>query len=71
MPLLTPALDTGVGLERTTAQLVDIEKMGENYSFSFAGLRRWIEMCLEEGVRISAFVPKNIKGLAEKANLSD
>ncbi len=29
------------------------------------------EEYVENGIRISAFVPKNIKGLAEKANLSD
>lgn len=50
-PVLTPPLDTQIGGERRTVQLVDISRKGETYSFDFSKLSRWIEMCREEGVR--------------------
>lgn len=50
-PIFTYALDTGVGLERTTVQLVDVIVEGEGkYSFGFTNLDRWVQMCIEEGV---------------------
>lgn len=50
-PLFTPPLDTAPGTERPTVQLVDIEKHGWNYSFSFEKLDRWVEMCDRAGIR--------------------
>ncbi len=50
-PLFTPALDTDVGEERPTVQLVDIKKVGYKYSFSFEKLERWIEMCNRVGIK--------------------
>ena len=50
-PVFTPALDTAVGHERRTTQLVSIKKNGENYEFDFANLEKWVEMCLEEGIK--------------------
>ncbi|MCR5033381.1 MAG: DUF4091 domain-containing protein [Lachnospiraceae bacterium] len=51
-PIFTPALDTAVGGERRTVQLVDVTVTGEDtYSFDFKNLERWIRMCLEEGIR--------------------
>lgn len=45
-PLFTPPLDTKVGGERPTVQLVDVKVTGKNkYSFSFEKLDKWIEMC--------------------------
>lgn len=44
-PLFTPPLDTMVGGERPTVQLVDVEKNGEDYQFGFDRLKRWIDMC--------------------------
>lgn len=45
-PLFTPPLDTKVGGERPTVQLVDVKVEGLNkYSFSFEKLDKWIEMC--------------------------
>lgn len=45
-PLFTPPLDTKVGGERPTVQLVDVKVVGRNkYSFSFDKLDKWIEMC--------------------------
>lgn len=44
-PLFTPPLDTAVGGERRTIQLVDVSRKGKNYSFGFEKLERWIRMC--------------------------
>ena len=50
-PVFTPELDTHVGGERLTNQLVKIEKCGEEYSFDFALLDRWVEMCDRVGMK--------------------
>lgn len=44
-PLFTPALDTLIGRERTTVQLVKIEKKDGRYYFDFSDLRRWVKLC--------------------------
>lgn len=50
-PLFTPPLDTQVGKERPTVQLVDVKVTGKNqYSFGFGKLDRWIEMCERCGI---------------------
>ena len=49
-PVFTPALDTVVGGERTTVQLVDVCKNGDAYTFGFDKLDRWIEMCNRVGI---------------------
>lgn len=50
-PVLTPALDTAVGGERRTVQLVDVSLDKEKYSFGFEKLDRWVKMCLAAGVK--------------------
>jgi len=51
-PLFTPELDTYVGGERLTTQLVDIELVGENkYAFNFDKLNRWIDLALDCGYK--------------------
>ncbi len=51
-PLFTPPLDTQVGGERPTVQLVDVFIDDKNeYSFSFDKLDRWIDMCEKCGIR--------------------
>lgn len=50
-PHLTPALDTRVGGERTTVQLVEIWAEGEHYRFDFTRLKQWIDMALACGVK--------------------
>ena len=50
-PVVTPPLDTAVGGERTTIQLVDVSLNGGAYSFGFEKLDRWIRMCRECGVQ--------------------
>lgn len=50
-PIFTPELDTFVGGERLTTQLVDIELAEKGkYRFNFKKLHRWIDLCLESGV---------------------
>ena len=43
-------LDTAVGGERTTVQLLDIRKDGDTYSFDFSKLERWIGICRFAGI---------------------
>ncbi len=50
-PVLTPALDTAVGGERPTVQLVDVYLDGGVYSFGFDKLERWVKLCLSLGVK--------------------
>jgi len=50
-PVFTPPLDTAVGGERPTAQLVGVTKRGEEYSFDFSLLDRWVEMCDRIGIQ--------------------
>ncbi len=49
-PVFTPPLDTGIGGERLTTQLVDVIKRGDVYSFDFSTLDRWIDMCDRVGI---------------------
>ena len=50
-PVLTPPLDTAVGGERPTVQLVDIEKTESGYIFGFEKLRRFVALCEKLGVK--------------------
>lgn len=50
-PIFTPPLDTDVGGERLTVQLVKITKDGEKYTFDFSLLKRWIEVCRTNGIK--------------------
>lgn len=50
VPVITPPLDTEVGMERTTVQLVKVEKEGKDYRFDFSDLGRFLDICLEEGI---------------------
>ena len=49
-PIHTPPLDTEVGGERITVQLVDVYVEGGRYRFGMDKLRRWIHMCLRCGL---------------------
>ena len=49
-PIFTPALDTVVGGQRTTVQLVDVFVDGGEYRFGFEKLERWVKMCLDCGM---------------------
>lgn len=50
-PLFTPPLDTKVGGERPTVQLVDVAVTNDGYEFGFDKLERWISMCERAGVK--------------------
>lgn len=50
-PILTPPLDTEVGGERPTVQLVDVSLEEGIYRFRFEKLRRWITLCQKYGIR--------------------
>ena len=50
-PIFTPALDTYVGGERMTVQLIGITRNGADYTFDFSLLDRWIEMCNRVGIK--------------------
>jgi hypothetical protein len=49
-PIFTPPLDTAVGGERTTVQLVSIKKTMKRYSFDFTDVRRWCRICQKYGI---------------------
>ncbi len=48
-PVLTPALDTAVGGERPTVQLVGIKKSGARYEFDFEKLERFVRLAQDRG----------------------
>ncbi|KRE55850.1 DUF4091 domain-containing protein [Paenibacillus sp. Soil750] len=55
-PHFTPPLDTQVGGERPTVQLVDVQKEPDGtYEFGFDRLLRWIEVCDRVGIRYLEF----------------
>lgn len=49
-PVFTPPLDTAVGGERMTVQLVDVEIAEGGYRFNFDKLGRWCEITKRHGV---------------------
>ena len=49
-PVFTPPLDTGIGGERTTVQLVQITKTEAGYTFDFSLLKRWMSLCEKHGI---------------------
>ena len=50
-PVFTPPLDTAVGGERRTTQLVDVTVNDGKYTFGFDKLDRWVEMCDRVGIK--------------------
>lgn len=55
-PLFTPPLDTEVGKERPTVQLIKV-KRGKNYTykFDFSLLDKWIDMCFRCNIKYFEF----------------
>ena len=49
-PVFTPPLDTEVGGERPTVQLVSVRRRNNVYSFDFEKLKRWIDICRKHGI---------------------
>jgi hypothetical protein len=54
-PIFTPPLDTAIGGERPTVQLIDVEKTGDRYQFDFLKLQRWVDLCLRLGIQYFEF----------------
>jgi hypothetical protein len=50
-PTFTPPLDTMIGGERLTNQLVVVEVKDGKYSFNFDLLDRWVDMCDRIGIK--------------------
>lgn len=50
-PVFTPPLDTAVGAERITVQLVDVMVDDGAYRFDFEKLDRWAKLCCRHGIR--------------------
>ncbi|MCR5042012.1 MAG: DUF4091 domain-containing protein [Clostridia bacterium] len=49
-PLFTPPLDTEVGSERPTVQLVGVKKTENGWGFDFSMLEKWISLALDAGI---------------------
>ncbi len=49
-PVIIPPLDTQPGTCRPNTQLAIIEKRGEEYTFDFSRLGRWIGLCRKNGI---------------------
>lgn len=49
-PIFTLPLDTAIGLERTTTQLIDVSVENGTYRFGFDRLKRWIDLCHTCGI---------------------
>ena len=54
-PLFTPPLDTYVGGERRTVQLVGVKIKNGKYVFSFEKLNKFIDFCVEKGISFFEF----------------
>ena len=50
-PVFTPPLDTGVGGERLTVQLVDVKLENGKYSFGFDRFIRWVRLAQKCGIK--------------------
>lgn len=50
-PVFTPPLDTAVGGERPTNQLVEVSVCNGQYSFEFTYLKKWVDICKKCGVK--------------------
>lgn len=49
-PVFTPPLDTAVGRERPTVQLVGVTVTKDGYEFDFSKFRRWVQMARRCGI---------------------
>lgn len=55
VPLFTPTLDTEIGGERMTVQLVDVTVTDEGYLFGFDKLKKWIDLFKKCGIEAYEF----------------
>ena len=50
-PTFTPPLDTAVGGERTTVQLVEVTVENQEYRFDYSKLKQWFDLCEKHGIK--------------------
>lgn len=50
-PAFTPALDTAIGEERMTVQLVGVKKVDGKYFFDFSMMKKYIDVAREAGIK--------------------
>ena len=50
-PIFTPPLDTEIGNERPTVQLIDVTEHQGQYTFGFDKLFQWLAMCQRVGIK--------------------
>ena len=50
LPAFTPPLDTPIGGERMTTQLLKIKKVGAKYEFDFSLMKKFIDICRKCGI---------------------
>lgn len=50
-PAFTPPLDTRVGKQRKTVQLIGVKKEGVKYIFDFSLFEKFVNICLENGIK--------------------
>lgn len=50
-PLFTPPLDTAIGTERTTVQLIKVDLKENKFHFDFSLLKRWVDLCRRCGIQ--------------------
>ena len=51
VPMFTPPLDTAVGGERLTVQLVKVDKINGEYKFDLSKLDEYIDFCTDHGIK--------------------
>lgn len=49
VPIFTPPLDTAVGKERMTVQMIGVTEHEGGYGFDFAVLEQWLDLCVRIG----------------------
>ncbi len=54
-PMFTPPIDTAVGKERLTNQLVCVRVNDGKYSFDFSPLKKWMNICSANGIKYFEF----------------
>ena len=54
-PLWTLPLDTKVGHERPTVQLLEVKYEKSKFSFDFAKLKKWVDLCRQKGIKYFEF----------------
>lgn len=49
-PIFTPPIDTKIGGERPTIQLVDVTKNNTDYTFGYKNFEKFVSLCLSSGI---------------------